>query len=123
RRVLFRSFNGSNPSFGVASQGNTNDCAPATFTFDIINTLGNTPSTVYTFQFDDGTPAMRYTHANLPKTITHTFTKSAMGKPGNAFTLTAYATNPCGTTPATVGGIRISETPKADFLKIGRAHV
>ncbi|MFC5270157.1 gliding motility-associated C-terminal domain-containing protein [Adhaeribacter terreus] len=108
-------FNGSNPSFGVASQGNTNDCAPATFTFDIINTLGNTPSTVYTFQFDDGTPALTYTHANLPKTITHTFTKSAMGKPGNAFTLTAYATNPCGTTPATVGGIRISATPKADF--------
>ncbi|MBK0402939.1 gliding motility-associated C-terminal domain-containing protein [Adhaeribacter sp. BT258] len=109
-------FNGSNPSFGVASQGNTNDCAPATFTFDIINTFGNTPSTVYSFQFDDGTPAMHFTHANLPKTITHTFTKSAMGKPGNAFTLTAFATNPCGTTPATVGGIRISATPKADFL-------
>src|SRR5688572_5198351 len=109
-------FNGSNPSFGVASQGNTNDCAPATFTFDIINTQHNTPSTVYTFQFDDGTPAVTYTHANLPKTLTHTFTKSAMGKPGNAFTLTAFATNPCGTTPATVGGIRISATPKADFL-------
>lgn len=109
-------FNGSNPSFGVASQGNTNDCAPATFTFDIINTQNNTPSTVYTFQFDDGTPAVTYTHANLPKTITHTFLKSAMGKPGNAFTLTAFATNPCGTTPATVGGIRISATPVADFL-------
>ena len=109
-------FNGSNPSFGVASQGNTNDCAPATFTFDIINTQGNTPSTVYTFQFDDGSPAMRFTHANLPKSITHTFTKSAYGKPGNAFTLTAYATNPCGTTPATVGGIRISGGPISDFL-------
>ncbi|HSI91021.1 MAG TPA: PKD domain-containing protein, partial [Adhaeribacter sp.] len=108
-------FNGSNPSFGVASQGNTNDCAPATFTFDIINTAGNTPSTVYTFQFDDGTPAMTYTHSNLPKSITHTFLKPATGKPGNAFTLTAFATNPCGTTPATVGGIRISSTPKADF--------
>jgi gliding motility-associated-like protein len=109
-------FNGSNPSFGVASQGNTNDCAPATFTFDIINTLGNTPSTVYTFQFDDGTPALYYTNATLPKTITHTFTQSAYGKPGNSFTLTAYATNPCGTTPATVGGIRISGGPVADFL-------
>jgi gliding motility-associated-like protein len=109
-------FNGSNPSFGVASQGNTNDCAPATFTFDIINTLGNTPSTVYTFQFDDGSPALHYTNATLPKTITHTFTKSAYGKPGNAFTLTAYATNPCGTTPATVGGIRISGGPISDFL-------
>lgn len=109
-------FNGSNPSFGVASQGNTNDCAPATFTFDIINTQNNTPSTVYTFQFDDGTPAVTYTHANLPKTLTHTFLKSALGKPGNAFTLTAYATNPCSTTPATVGGIRISATPKADFI-------
>jgi gliding motility-associated-like protein len=111
----YQVFNGSNPSFGVASQGNTNDCAPATFTFDIINTLGNTPSTVYTFQFDDGTPALTFTHATLPRTITHTFTKGAWGKPGNAFTLTAYATNPCGTTPATVGGIRISSTPIADF--------
>jgi gliding motility-associated-like protein len=111
----YQVFNGSNPSFGVASQGNTNDCAPATFTFDIINTLGNTPSTIYTFQFDDGTPSVTFTHGNLPKTLTHTFLKSAFGKPGNAFTLTAYATNPCGTTPATVGGIRISSTPKADF--------
>ncbi|WP_299759247.1 gliding motility-associated C-terminal domain-containing protein [uncultured Pontibacter sp.] len=115
-----RVFIGSNPSLGLASRGNTNDCAPATFIFDILNTEGNSAQTVYTFQFDDGSAPMTFTHANLPKTIEHTFTESSMQKVGRAFTLSATATNPCGTTPATVGGIRISKGPIADF-GIGKA--
>lgn len=110
-----RVFIGSNPSLGLASRGNTNDCSPATFVFDILNTEGNSPQTVYTFQFDDGSAPMTFTHANLPKTIEHTFTESSMGRPGSAFTLTATAVNPCGQTPATVGGIKISKGPQADF--------
>ncbi|PTX21357.1 gliding motility-associated-like protein [Pontibacter mucosus] len=112
-----RVFIGSNPSLGISSRGNTNDCAPATFIFDIDKeiTKYNSPQTVYTFQFDDGSAPMVFSHANLPSTIEHTFTESSMKKPGRAFTLTATATNPCGTTPATVGGIKVSKGPIADF--------
>ncbi|OKL38412.1 hypothetical protein A3841_06740 [Pontibacter flavimaris] len=112
-----RVFIGSNPSLGISSRGNTNDCSPATFIFDIDKeiTKYNSPQTVYTFQFDDGSAPMTFTHANLPFTIEHTFTESSMNKPGRAFTLTATATNPCGTTPATVGGIKVSKGPIADF--------
>ncbi|WP_147383342.1 Ig-like domain-containing protein [Pontibacter oryzae] len=110
-----RVFIGSNPSLGLASRGNTNDCAPATFTFDILNTEGNSVQTVYTFQFDDGSAPITFTHANLPKTIEHTFTESSRSNPGSSFTLSATAVNPCGTTPATVGGIKISKGPIADF--------
>ncbi|WP_266204796.1 gliding motility-associated C-terminal domain-containing protein [Pontibacter kalidii] len=112
-----RVFIGSNPSLGISSRGNTNDCAPATFIFDIDKEIvkNNSPQTVYTFQFDDGSAPMVFSHANLPNTIEHTFTESSMSKPGRAFTLTATATNPCGTTPATVGGIKVSKGPIADF--------
>ncbi|WP_242928728.1 gliding motility-associated C-terminal domain-containing protein [Pontibacter vulgaris] len=108
-----RVFVGSNPGLGLASRGNTSDCAPSTFIFDILNTEGNSIQTIYKFWFDDGTDTLTYTHANLPKTIEHTFTESSKGKPYNSFTLNGYAVNPCGTTPASVGGIKISKGPTA----------
>jgi gliding motility-associated-like protein len=110
-----RIFIGSNPSLGLASRGNTNDCLPATYTFDILNTEGNSPLTVYTVDFGDGTPVLSFTHANLPKAITHTYEVSSKDAPNSAFTLSATATNPCGFTPATVGGIKISKGPEAAF--------
>ncbi|GAB3532136.1 hypothetical protein GCM10027443_15400 [Pontibacter brevis] len=110
-----RVFIGSNPSLGLASRGNTNDCLPATYTFDILNTDGNSPLTVYTVDFGDGTPVLNFTHANLPKAVTHTYEVSSKDAPNNAFTVTATATNPCGYTPATVGGIKISKGPEAAF--------
>ncbi|MHA6250231.1 Ig-like domain-containing protein [Pontibacter sp. CAU 1760] len=110
-----RVFIGSNPSLGLASRGNTNDCLPETYTFDILNTQGNSPLTVYTIDFGDGTPIQTYSHADLPREIEHTYTVSSKDAPNNAFTMKATATNPCGFTPATVGGIRISEGPEAEF--------
>ena len=115
-----RVFIGSNPSLGLASRGNTNDCLPATYTFDILNTKGNSPLTVYTVDFGDGTPVQTFTHNNLPSTITHTYEVSSKDAPSSAFTLKATATNPCGFTPATVGGIKISKGPEAGF-EISRA--
>ncbi|RYE14235.1 MAG: PKD domain-containing protein, partial [Sphingobacteriales bacterium] len=107
-------FNGNNPSFGVASQGNTNGCGPISYTFDILNTANNTPSTTYTFQFDDGTPPVVFNHPP-PAQITHLFNNPVPGSATNGYTLTAFATNACGTTPATVGGIKVSIKPQALF--------
>ncbi|MCJ8166721.1 gliding motility-associated C-terminal domain-containing protein [Pontibacter sp. E15-1] len=111
-----RVFIGSNPSLGLASRGNTNDCLPATYTFDVLNTSENSPLTVYTIDFGDGTPVLSYTHANLPKAVTHTYEVSSKDAPNSAFTVTATASNPCGFTPATVGGVKLSKGPEAGFF-------
>ncbi|MFD2245470.1 gliding motility-associated C-terminal domain-containing protein [Pontibacter ruber] len=109
-------FIGSNPGLGITSDGNNTNCAPATFEFKITGVEGNSPLTVYTFQFDDGTPAITYKHSELPadRILRHTFTESSKDKP-NGFTLRGTATNPCNNSIATFTGIRISKGPVADF--------
>ncbi|WP_347158886.1 gliding motility-associated C-terminal domain-containing protein [Pontibacter chitinilyticus] len=119
-----RVFIGSNPGLGISSKGNSTNCAPATFNFTISGIEGNSPYTVYTFQFDDGTAALNFTQAQLlqlprdPTTneviLSHTFTESSEGKQ-NGFTLSGTAENPCSSSKATFQGIRISKGPVADF--------
>jgi len=111
-----RMFVGSNPGLGISSDGNNTQCAPATYRFKITGVEGNSPETVYTFQFDDGTPAITYKHSELPadRYITHTFTESSKNTEFG-FTLTGYAKNPCSSSRATFSGIRISKGPEADF--------
>jgi PKD repeat protein len=107
-------FNGSNPSLTIGSPGSTTGCTPVTFTFPIGGFAGNTPSTVYTFDFGDGTPPVVYT-TTPPSTISHTYTTSSCGLPNNSFVLNATASNPCGTTPLSVGSIHVSSQPGANF--------
>jgi large repetitive protein len=109
-------FNGSNPSLTVGNPGGTTGCVPATFVFPIDGWQGNTPSTSYTFNFGDGTsPVTMY--APLPPSISHTYTTSSCTQPNNTYTfiVTAIASNPCGSTPLTIGGVQISEKPFAYF--------
>ncbi|WP_048922258.1 T9SS C-terminal target domain-containing protein [Rufibacter radiotolerans] len=114
-------FNGSNPSISVGNPGNTVGCAPIAYTFPITGVANNSPSTTYTFQFDDGSAPYKFTQADVPAAITHTFVKTSCnnttsnGTPSNSFSLTASASNPCGTTNVTVSSIRIAATPKALF--------
>ncbi|NDK55879.1 gliding motility-associated C-terminal domain-containing protein [Pontibacter fetidus] len=111
-----RMFVGSNPGLGISSDGNNTQCAPATYRFKITGVEGNSPETVYTFQFDDGTPAITYKHSELPadRYIEHTFNESSKDTEFG-FTLTGYAKNPCSSSRATFSGIRISKGPEADF--------
>ncbi|MBB6610733.1 gliding motility-associated C-terminal domain-containing protein [Pontibacter sp. Tf4] len=111
-----RMFVGSNPGLGISSDGNNTQCAPATYRFKITGVDGNSPETVYTFQFDDGTPAITYKHDELPadRYIYHTFNESSKNTEFG-FTLTGYAKNPCSSSRATFSGIRISKGPEADF--------
>ncbi|WP_207433512.1 PKD domain-containing protein [Sabulibacter ruber] len=109
-------FNGSNPSLSVGSPGNTVGCAPVTYTFPITGVANNSPSTTYTFQFDDGTPAYTFTQDNVPSSLSHTFRKSSCNNNNrDSFTLTAIASNPCGITNVSVSSINIAATPKAKF--------
>ncbi|WP_299707711.1 gliding motility-associated C-terminal domain-containing protein [uncultured Pontibacter sp.] len=109
-------FIGSNPGLGITSDGNNIDCAPVSYGFKITGVEGNSPHTVYTFQFDDGTPAVTYKHSELPadRILRHEFLESSKDKP-NGFTLTGTATNLCNVSIATFTGIRISKGPIADF--------
>ncbi|WP_187270213.1 gliding motility-associated C-terminal domain-containing protein [Pontibacter qinzhouensis] len=109
-------FFGSNPGIGLSNAGNTTDCAPATYRFDINSFERNSPHTVYTFFFNDGTPTLSLTHAELLARpyIDHTFNESSHDKPGG-FTLSATASNPCSNVSATWTGIRISKGPVADI--------
>ncbi|MBD1395609.1 gliding motility-associated C-terminal domain-containing protein [Pontibacter sp. JH31] len=109
-------FIGSNPGLGITSDGNNIDCAPVSYGFKITGVEGNSPHTVYTFQFDDGTPAVTYKHTELPadRILRHEFLESSKDKP-NGFTLTGTATNQCNVSIATFTGIRISKGPIANF--------
>ncbi|WP_299826449.1 PKD domain-containing protein [uncultured Pontibacter sp.] len=113
--TTYEAYNGSNPSLSVGSPGNTVGCAPVTYTFPISGVKDNSPATKYTFQFNDGTPAYTFTQENIPSNITHTFRNGSCGMPGNSFTLTATAENPCGVTPIVVGSIKIAAPPQAGF--------
>lgn len=109
-------FIGSNPGLGITSDGNNIDCAPVSYGFRITGVEGNSPHTVYTFQFDDGTPAYVFKHNELPadRILRHEFLESSKDKP-NGFTLTGTAINQCNKSIATFTGIRISKGPIADF--------
>src|SRR5690606_7256667 len=87
-------FIGSNPGLGITSDGNNIDCAPVSYGFRITGVDGNSPHTVYTFQFDDGTPAYVFKHNELPadRVLRHEFLESSKDKP-NGFTLTGRAEN------------------------------
>lgn len=108
-------FIGSNPGLGISSSGNNTDCAPASYQFKVEGIDGNSSSTIYTFQFDDGTPVETYTHSELIAKggiITHEFRSSSLGKP-QGFTLTGTAENRCSVSRASFTGIRISKPPVA----------
>nr|WP_246386638.1 PKD domain-containing protein [Rufibacter quisquiliarum] len=110
-------YNGSNPSITVGSPGNTVGCAGsnAIYTFPISGIVNNSPATKYTFVFNDGSEPIEYTQEDIPNSITHEFNISSCGKPNNEFTLTATATNPCGTTTLDVKSIRVGQKPTANF--------
>ena len=109
-------FNGSNPSLSVGSPGSTTGCAPETFCFPLSGWQNNAGSTQYTFNFGDGTTPVVLT-APLPASICHTYRTSSCSQPAPnyAYTLSAVASNPCGSTPLTIGGIQISEKPFSLF--------
>jgi PKD repeat protein len=116
---VYQVFNGSNPSLTVGSPGSTTGCIPATFIFPLGGWQSNAPSTTYSFSFGDGSPVV-YLNAPLPATISHTYTSSSCSQPPPMYTyiVTAVASNPCGSTPLTIGGVQVSERPSAYFTTV-----
>ncbi len=110
---------GSNPSVGIASPGNTYICANSNITFPITNTINNSPGTTYKITFNDGTPALNFTQATIPPSISHIYTHSSCGTISNgisnSFIAKIEATNPCAVSQGAVTPIYVSEKPVANF--------
>ena len=63
---------GSNPAVGLGNPGNTTICTGVSLTFPITGTSTNTPGTIYTVTFNDGSAPVTYTHP-VPSDVTHNF--------------------------------------------------
>ncbi|MEO0778779.1 MAG: PKD domain-containing protein, partial [Bacteroidota bacterium] len=114
-------YNGSNPSVGLANPGNTVGlCAPATIDFPITNT-GNNPAGTDYFIYIGGQLIQSYTQANVPPVFTYTFLdpscglSTSTGNYQNAFDVQIVASNPCGSSQATIEPIEVSTPPEPFF--------
>lgn len=113
-----------NPAGGFVTPGSTNICKGESLTFPIYGVETNPPGTEYTVTFNDGSPVVAYTQANVPKSITHIFEKNSCGVTSsgdgktypNSFSANLEIKNPCGTSTSFVVPIRVSETPTPDFI-------
>ncbi|HOY05889.1 MAG TPA: PKD domain-containing protein [Saprospiraceae bacterium] len=124
----YQYFNGSNPSVGLGTLGNSVGlCAPATLMFPLNNIAGNPPGTIYTF-FENDIQIAQYTQATLPAVFSHTFDESSCGETTpdgsyiNAFAIKVEASNPCGSSSAIVQPITLSTPPTPDFSIQGPAN-
>ncbi len=110
-------FRGSNPTGSISSPGSTVGCTGETFSFPFANISNNPPGTQYLVYVNDGSSdTIRYTQENVPANFVHTFNNGSCGSsPNNTFTVSFLFRNPCGETPGTIGGIRISKKASANF--------
>ncbi len=114
-------YNGSNPSVGLANPGNTvGICAPATIDFPITNTSSNPTGTIYTL-YVSGEVVALYTQENVPAIFSYTFLESSCGQATgtgnyqNAYDVQILASNPCGSSQATIEPIELSSPPEVTF--------
>jgi hypothetical protein len=110
---------GQLPSINFGYSGNAGGCAPHTVVFNISNFSSNVAGTTYVLNFGDGSPNLNYTQANLPTTVSHTYTQISCGQVfngnQNAYGATITAINSSGPTIGVVNPIRISKKPNASF--------
>jgi gliding motility-associated-like protein len=119
---VYRVFVGTNPAGALVNPGSTTGCGPITLTFPIVGWSTNTPGTIYTVTFNDGTPPVVYTHPP-PASITHTFNVGSCGTTStdgvntypNSFSANMLVENPCGTSGSTVLPIVVSLAGQANF--------
>ena len=104
------------PAIGASSPGGTLSCTPLNVCFGINTFIANDPTTTYTIDFGDGTPATIFSHPP-PDSVCHTYTQTSCGSglPGNAFDFTITAVNGCGITSAAISPIQIYSPPTAAF--------
>ena len=109
---------GSNPAVGLSNPGNTVTCSQSSLTFPITSTGANSPGTIYTITFNDGSLPQVFGHP-APPSVTHNFLLSSCGTTStsgstsyqNSFSATIRASNPCGASSASIVPIYVSKKP------------
>lgn len=111
-------FLGTNPAVGLNNPGNTTICSATPLTFPISGTGTNSPGTMYTVTFNDGTPPITFPHP-APAFISHIFLQSSCGTSSggyaNSYSAMIQASNPCFTSSATVVPIFVSGKTETRF--------
>jgi hypothetical protein len=107
----------NNPSIGVGINGNTSGvCVPIELSFPIFNFSNNAPSTIYEFNFGDGSINQVFSHIEMldmsSPVITHLYEIISCGytTPNgsqDAFMFMAQALNSCGTVSGSIDPIVI----------------
>lgn len=114
---VYHVFVGGTPAITFGTTGNNSICTGSTLTFQVGHG-DNPPGTTYTVTYSDGFSKIYNTP---PDTVSHTFLSSSKGETqtagptvyNNAFAAFIKASNPCGTTSASVVPIYVSAKPNA----------
>jgi len=111
--TTYNVYNGSNPALGITNPIGTQGCIGISLTWEVSGTSGNTPATMYYFDFGDGTIIGPLSSA--PPTVTHQYNTASCALSGATFQFHAWAINPCGRSDHTFTPIYISKPPVALF--------
>ena len=107
-----------NPAVGIEGPpgGSTQRCDSAGFWFKVKNYINNSPGTIYTWNFGDGSPNVTWTTPLAVDSIYHLFTKGSCELPGRQFIVSVSAQNSCDVTKAYIDNIKIFKKPQANFI-------
>ena len=115
----------TSPAIDLGRGTSTVSCINQIQNFNVNPVSGslNPNGTNYTYNFTDGSGTITTTQPP-PFTISHKFLTGSCGFTStnglqsfaNSFGFSLIASNPCGTTPASIVNILISDTPKASFV-------
>ena len=114
---------GAPPTATINPGGIPTLCSPGQVTYNISPGAQNSPNTIYTFQVNDGSPAVVFNHPP-PANYTHVFLTTSCGTTTtidqqvfpNSFQATITASNPCGTGSNAIAPINIQTKPLANFI-------
>ena len=120
----FNIYVGASPTATINPGGIPVLCNPGSIVFNILAGAQNSPNTIYTFQVNDGSPAVTFNHPP-PTSYTHNYTITSCGTVStingtlypNSFQASITVSNPCGTTSSAFGPINIQTTPDANFTR------
>lgn len=122
--VKYKVYVGNIPSGGIVGLPASTICAGGQQGVVVSGTSNNTPGTIYTLTYNDGTPSITMTAPiQDPDTIYHTFNTSSCGTSStsgggtinNSFGAYLIITSPCGTRAGSVVPIYVASKPTASF--------
>lgn len=110
----------SSPSISLGSNGNSQQCAPASLDFTLSSFGSNSAETIYSVIYGDGSATQVFNHPP-PAILSHAFTESSCGYTSttgfpDAFWVQVSAQNACDIAISTIEPIRISTPPIANYV-------